>query len=157
MAVITGSVLLAGQRQDYYAMSMWPAFALAVAWMLERSRVQPAIVLLAIVLGAGLAWSHAIPYITDASSTTATLAERATAWTTIINFDRAVWTSLRTTAWFALGTALLFALIGLSSRRSKLKLAAIAASAICLDLGAVSGTSSVSPLLFTGDGGGRYP
>ncbi|MET0254073.1 MAG: phospholipid carrier-dependent glycosyltransferase [Terrimicrobiaceae bacterium] len=148
MAVIAGSVLLTGQRQDYYAMSMWPAFALAVAWTLERSRVQPAIVLLAILLGAGLAglaWSHAIPYFTHASSTTAALAERATAWTTIINFDRAVWTSLRTTAWFALGTALLFALIGLSSRPSKLKLAAIAASAICLDLGAVSGTSSVSP------------
>ena len=144
MAVIAGSVLLTGQRQDYYAMSMWPAFALAVAWALERSRVQPVIILLAILLGAGLAWSEATPYITHAS-TTATLAERATAWTTIINFDRAVWTSLRTTAWFALGGALLFALLGLSARRSELKLAAIAASAVCLDLGAVSGTSSVSP------------
>jgi 4-amino-4-deoxy-L-arabinose transferase-like glycosyltransferase len=29
--VILGSVLLAGQRQDYYAMAMWPAVALAVA------------------------------------------------------------------------------------------------------------------------------
>ena len=145
MAVIAGSVLLTGQRQDYYAMSMWSAFALGVAWALEHSRVQPVIILLAILLGAGLAWSQATPYFTHASAATAALAERATAWTTIINFDRAVWTSLRTTALFALGGALLFALLALSTRGSKLKLAAMAASAVCLDLGAVSGTSSVSP------------
>jgi 4-amino-4-deoxy-L-arabinose transferase-like glycosyltransferase len=144
MVVIAGSVLLAGQRQDYYAMSMWPAFALAVAWVLERSRVQALIILLVILLGAGLAWSHANSYITHASNTAA-LAERATAWTAIINFDRAVWARLRTTAWLALGGALFFALVGLLSRRSKLKLAAIAASAVFLDFGAVSGTSLVSP------------
>jgi 4-amino-4-deoxy-L-arabinose transferase-like glycosyltransferase len=144
MVVIVGSVLLAGQRQDYYAMSMWPAFALAVACVLERSQVQPLLILLAILLGAGLAWSQVNPYITHPSNT-AVLAERATAWTAIINFDRAVWTRLRTTAWLALGGALFFALLGLFSRRSKLKLAAIAALAVCLDFGAVSGTSLVSP------------
>ena len=37
-AVILGSVLLAGQRQDYYAMAMWPAVALTVAWLMERLR-----------------------------------------------------------------------------------------------------------------------
>jgi len=144
MAVIAGSVLLTGQRQDYYAMSMWPAFALAVAWVLERSRIQLLITFLAILLVASLTWSQIIPHLTQ-SSDTAALAERATAWTTIINLDRAVWTTLETTAWFALGGALFFALLGLLSRRPKIKLAAIAASAVCLDLGAVSGTSLVSP------------
>jgi hypothetical protein len=126
-------------------MSMWPAFALAAAWALEHSRAQPAIILLAVLLGAGLAWSQTTPYFAHASTATAAVAERATAWTTIVNFDRAVWTSLRTTACFALGGALFFALLGLFSRHSKLKLAAMAASAVCLDLGAVSGTSSISP------------
>jgi hypothetical protein len=78
-------------------------------------------------------------------SNAAELAERATAWTTVINFDRTVWTSLRTTAWIAIGGALLLALLGLISRPLKLKSAALAASACCLDLGAVRGTTLVSP------------
>jgi len=144
MALILGSVLLTAQRQDYYAMSMWPAFALAVAWVLERSRIQLLITFLATLLVASLTWSQMIPHLTQ-NSDTAALAERATAWTTIINLDRAVWTTLETTAWLALGGALFFALLGLLPRRPKIKLAAIAASAVCLDLGAVSGTSLVSP------------
>ncbi|MFZ0710048.1 MAG: glycosyltransferase family 39 protein [Terrimicrobiaceae bacterium] len=144
MIVVMGSVLLVGERQDYYAMSMWPAFALAVAWALERSRVQTFVIALAVLLAIGLAWSQATPSFTHAS-TTATLAERATAWTTIINFDRVVWSSLRATAWIALGGALFFAMLALFFRRTRIKLAALTASAICLDLGAVSGTSLVSP------------
>ena len=47
------------------------------------------------------------------SANAAALAERATAWTTVINFDRTVWTSLQTTAWIALGGALLLVFLGL--------------------------------------------
>jgi 4-amino-4-deoxy-L-arabinose transferase-like glycosyltransferase len=144
MIVIMGSVLLVGERQDYYAMSMWPAIALAVASALERVRVQTFVIVLAVLLGIGLAWSQAAPSFAHASPT-ATLAERATAWTTIVNLDAVVWSSLRATAWVAFGGALLFAMLALFFRRTELKLAAIAAAAICLDLGAVSGTSLVSP------------
>jgi 4-amino-4-deoxy-L-arabinose transferase-like glycosyltransferase len=144
ITVIVGSVLLTGQRQDYYAMAMWPAFALALAGVWERSRLQTLITLLSLLLGVGLAWSYAAPALAH-DSNAAELAERATAWTTVINFDRTVWTSLRTTAWKAIGGALLLALTGLIFRTSKLKLAALSASACCLDLGAVSGTALVSP------------
>jgi hypothetical protein len=144
MAVIMGSVLIAGQRQDYYAMSMWPAFALAVAWVLERSRFQGLLVLSSRLRGAALAWSQAAVVLAPAANA-ATLAERATAWTTVINFDRTIWTSLQTTAWIALGGALLLVLLGLVLRSSRLKLATLAAAAGCLDLGAVSGTSLISP------------
>ncbi len=144
MAVVMGSVLIAGQRQDYYAMSMWPAFALAVAWVLERSRFQALLVLSSMLLGAALAWFQAAAVLAPAANAGA-LAERATAWTTVINFDRTIWTSLQTTAWIALGGALLLVLLGLVLRSPRLKLAALAAAAGCLDLGAVSGTSLVSP------------
>ena len=46
---------------------------------------------LAILLAASLAWSQIIPASAPGSDT-ATLAERATAWTTLTNFDRTVWT-----------------------------------------------------------------
>ena len=144
VAVVASSVLLAGQRQDYYAMSMWPAIALAVAWILERSRIQPLIATLAILLAASLAWSQIIPASAPGSDT-ATLAERATAWTTLTNFDRTVWMTLQATAWLSLGGAFVFALLALLPWRPMFKLSAMVVSAVCLDLGAVSGTSLVSP------------
>jgi hypothetical protein len=117
---------------------------LVFAWILERYRIQPLTAALAILLAAGLAWSQIIPNIAPETGT-APLAERATAWSTLTNFDVAVWTTLQGTAWLSLGGAFLFALFGLLPWRPILKLAAIASSAICLDLGAVSATSLVAP------------
>ena len=57
--------------------------------------------------------------------TTAALAERATAWTTIINFDRRSGRACEPQPGSRSAAALLFALLGLVFRRSKLKLAAI--------------------------------
>jgi 4-amino-4-deoxy-L-arabinose transferase-like glycosyltransferase len=142
IAIILGSVLATGQRQDYYAMSMWPAFALTMAWALERAWVQGSIIMLSVLLAVGLAWFHLGP---DISSTTAALADRATAWTTVTNLDRGVWLTLRETALMAMGGGLVFALSGSFCASSKAKFAAMAAAAVCLDLGAVSGTSLVSP------------
>jgi 4-amino-4-deoxy-L-arabinose transferase-like glycosyltransferase len=144
MAVVIGSVVLVGQRQDYYAMPMWPAIALAVAWILERSKIQLLVATVAVLLAASIAWSQIMPGIASRADTAA-LAERATAWTTLGSFDGTVWTALQATAGLSIGGAFLFALLGLLPRRPMIKLTAIAASAVCLDLGAVGGTSLVSP------------
>jgi 4-amino-4-deoxy-L-arabinose transferase-like glycosyltransferase len=142
--VILGSVLLAGQRQDYYAMAMWPAVALTVAWLLERLRIQTLIAICALLFAAGLALANAMPRVTESSASVA-LVERATAWTTLLSFDRTLWAALQTTAWLSLGGALLCVLFGLFRWPPTIKLGAIVASAVCLDLGAVNGTALVSP------------
>jgi 4-amino-4-deoxy-L-arabinose transferase-like glycosyltransferase len=143
-AVILGSVLLAGQRQDYYAMAMWPAIALTVAWLLERLRIQPLIAISALFFAVSLAVANVMPNIA-ADSASAALAERATAWTALASFDRTIWAALQTTAWVSLGGALLCVLIGLFCWRPTFKPGPIVASAVCLNLGAVSGMALVAP------------
>src|SRR5690606_30478874 len=88
----------------------------------------------------------ALPFLTTAPTSfdTASVADRATAWTTLTNFDRSVWQSLRLTALWALGVAALGAAAAslLSGRKQILVLLAAAAA---LALGAISGFSVVSP------------
>ena len=143
-AVILGSVLVAGQRQDYYAMAMWPTVALTVAWLMERLRIQPLLAASALLFAVALAAARSMPSIAEDPASVA-LVERATAWATLASFDRAIWAALQTTAWLSLGGAVLCVLFGLFGWRPTIKVGAIVASAVCLDLGAVSGTALVSP------------
>jgi 4-amino-4-deoxy-L-arabinose transferase-like glycosyltransferase len=142
-AIVLGSVLLTGQRQDYYAMAAWPVFALWLAGVLERGIPRPALIPVIVLLATGFAAALAIPLLTTAG-TTGTVADRATAWTTVTNFDPSVWASLRWTALLTLGTALTAWLAGLWLT-GKLRFIALATGAAALCVGALSGTAIVAP------------
>lgn len=142
-AVVSATVLLAGQRQDYYAMSMWPAFALGVAALIEHRSLRPAAIFLTIFFAFGFGVALALPHFASGTGT-ASVADRATAWTTVTNFDGSVWKSLRNTALFTLGGATLLALLATLLRGRGQVYSLLAASA-CLALGAVSGTALVAP------------
>jgi 4-amino-4-deoxy-L-arabinose transferase-like glycosyltransferase len=137
--VFFGSVLLTGQRQDYYAMAMWPTVALGAAAVVTKWTIRPGAAVVAGLLVAGLAASFFLGG--SAPPGTDPVAARATAWTTLLGFDPTVWASLQVTAWWAMGGGVVFALWA-AVRNSNVAMVACAA---CLALGAASGTAVVAP------------
>ncbi len=141
--VILGSVLLAGSRQDYYAMSMWPTIALAAAALLERPIPRWVVAALAVLVFAGFLAALNLPGLAGAGSA-AGVADRSTAWTTVTQFDSSVWRSVRATALLALGFAAAACAVAWLIPAAR-RFEALLAAAIAIALGAVSGTALVAP------------
>ncbi len=141
-AVVGISVLLAGQRQDYYAMAMWPTVAAGMAWVLGNGRPRAGFLLAAgVLLAAGLV-ALVVPL--GVPVETGGVAERSTAWRTLGGFGPEVWSDLRAGGLVVLFTAgLLF--VGAAAMRGRWSFACAVAAAAVLDLGAVWGTARVAP------------
>jgi 4-amino-4-deoxy-L-arabinose transferase-like glycosyltransferase len=147
--VVVIPLLLLGERQDYYAMTMWPAFALFLAGQIEQRPARAALSALAALSTMGLfacAWTLAQP---PAEATAAALAERTTAWSTMTGFGSGIWHGLSLLGAVCFSLALLALTLGLFFPRRAF--AALTAVAAIFALAAVLGYATVAPYFSLAD------
>jgi len=144
IGVVFLPLLVLGERQDYYAMAMWPAFALLIAGAVESGLNRGALAVLAALCAAGLfgcAW-----LLGEASSLggqSADVASRATAWTTLAGFGPEVWLGLARLGIGAFALALVVLVAGWIRPRRAFAAGATAAGIFCL--AAILGYALVAP------------